>query len=150
MRTTDDPGAGPEPTPVTPHERRLRSLLSTLHARTMDESLTWEVDDAHPDSYCVGGQRGWMIATRSVDGDGQGPYALVIGGPSGEAILEVDTRSPFARPMTDLFTRLHAAAAASASLAAQAPLLAAIIDDLASPHDEPARSGRMSSGRQGD
>ena len=131
-------GRDPEHGPASAHEQRLRSLLQALHRRTLDDSLAWEVDDGHPDSYCAIGREGWMIATRSMDGDGQAPYALVIGDPTGDPLLEVTSRSPFGRSMADLFGRLHQAASAAASLASSAALLTTIITEL----DGGAETGR--------
>ena len=56
-----------------PAERHLNELLGALLARTVDGTLRWEPDDAHEDSFCVVGP-GWLVATRTLDGDGMAPY----------------------------------------------------------------------------
>lgn len=114
---------------TTPSEQRLDALLEDLITRTCEESLTWEVDDAHPDSYCIAGE-GWLLATRSVDGDAQHPFALIISGPTGVAELEIRSTSPHGRRFADRFARLHAAAASSATMAGAAPLLDRVVAGL--------------------
>lgn len=134
---------------ATPSERLLRGLLGNLLARTADGSVGWEVDDGHQDSYCLAGPD-WLLATRSVDGDGTAPYALVVATAAGEAILEVRSTSPFGRPLSDLFAAVHSAAAASAALSAATPLLARITRALAAPPAEPASGrGRGTGARKG-
>lgn len=113
----------------SPSERLLEQLLTSLVARTEDGSARWEVDDAHEDSFCIIGD-GWLVATRSVDGDGAAPYAVVVAGPSGAAVVSVTSTSPFGRPLADLFARLHGAAAATATLSSVGSLLTSIVEEL--------------------
>jgi hypothetical protein len=131
-RAPEPRGQNEESLEPTPSELRLRALLSTLLTRSRDESLAWEVDDSHPDSYCVIGSD-WLIATRSVDGDGASPYALLIADGEGRPVLEVRSTSAFGRPLADRFAALHSAAAASAALRASASLVGAIVKELARP-----------------
>lgn len=116
----------------SPSERLLARLLGALIARTEEGSAAWEVDEAHPESFCLVGD-GWVIATRSVDGDGTYPYALVVAGPSGEHVLEVRSTSAFGRSLADDFARLHAAAAATATMSAAEGLLTRVARDLEGP-----------------
>jgi hypothetical protein len=129
-----DPGAGADAPAAqrSPAERLLDGLLTTLIERTEEGSAAWEVDDAHPDSFCLVGD-GWAVATRSVDGDGTHPYALLVAGATGEAVLEVHSTSAFGRPLVRRFGRLHAAAAATATMAGSAELVAAIVSALERP-----------------
>lgn len=114
---------------LSPSEQLLAQLMRSLIASTQDGSIRWEADDARDDSYCLVGQ-GWLVATRSVDGDGTAPYAIVVAGTAGELVLEVTSTSAFGRPLAQLFARLHAAAAATASMAEAYPVLTGIVADL--------------------
>jgi hypothetical protein len=114
---------------LSPAERLLEQLLRSLIASTEDVSMHWEPDDAREDSYCLVGQD-WLVATRSVDGDGAAPYALVVAGPGGELVLEVASTSAFGRPLAPLFSRLHAAAAATASMSEAYPVVTGIVAQL--------------------
>jgi hypothetical protein len=126
--------------PASPSERLLERLLRALIATTEDESRRWETDDAHDDSYCLVGP-GWLVATRSVDGDGTAPYAIVMAGPAGELVLEVVSTSAFGRPLAPLFARLHAAAAATASMSEAYPVVTGIVADLLDGVSERHRNG---------
>ena len=120
--------------PASPSERLLERLLTTLIASTEEASASWEADDAHDDLFCLVGQ-GWLVATRSIDGDGAAPYALVVAGPSGELVLEVASTSAFGRPLGHLFARLHAAAAATTTMSNANQLLTSIVAQLSRPSD---------------
>lgn len=128
----DDGRSEREEPAVTPAEQRLRELLTTLVERTRDESVNWQVDDARVDSYCLVGA-GWMLATRSTDGDGVAPHALLITDAEGRELVEIRSTSPFGRPLAQTFAELHAAASASALLSASTPTLARILDEVRSP-----------------
>lgn len=117
-----------------PSERVLERLLAALIERTEAGLAEWEVDEAHRESFCLVGD-GWLIATRSVDGDGTYPYALLVTGPSGESVMEVVSTSAFGRPLADDFARLHAAAAATAAMSVAGPLLGRIVAELGLPVD---------------
>jgi hypothetical protein len=126
-----------------PSERLLEQLLTSLLARTEEGSADWEVDDAHEDSFCTIGH-GWLVATRSVDGDGAAPYAVVVSGPSGAPVVSVTSVSPHGRPLVDLFPRLHAAAAATATMSSAAPLLMSIVEEIR----QTRSGGRRAPGRR--
>lgn len=121
-----------------PTELVLERLLTALLSRTAEGAAAWEVDDAHPDSFCLVGE-GWVVATRSVDGDGTYPYVLTLAGPTGEPELEVRSTSAFGRPFADDFARLHAAAAATASMSGASELLDRIVSGLDHPASEDAQ-----------
>jgi hypothetical protein len=128
-----DPDEVGEQSPgVSPQERLLKRLLTSLIEGTQSGVIAWEVDEAHRDSYCVVGE-GWLVATRSVDGDGQAPYVVVVTATSGEPAVEVKSTSAFGRPMGNLFARLHAGAAATASMSSASTLLASAIAELERP-----------------
>jgi hypothetical protein len=132
MTSPADVGADGPSGRRSPSERLLARLLTALIERTEAGSAAWEVDDAHAESFCLGGH-GWLVATRSVDADGSHPYELLVAGPSGETVLEVSSTSAFARPLAKLFSRLHAAAAATATLAGTQGLVTRIVAELEDP-----------------
>lgn len=125
----DGAGQGTEEPRRSPSEQLLESLLNALLRRTQEGALAWEVDDGHPDSYCAAGE-GWLVATRSVDGDGVEPFALVVAGASGEPFLELRSSRAYARPHRELFSQLHVAAAATAVIAERADELETILGEL--------------------
>jgi hypothetical protein len=114
----------------TPVGQKLRGLLTVLLARTVDGSLAWEPDDGHEDSYCAVGP-GWVVATRTLDGDGMAPYALVVAGPAGEPVLQITSTSPFGRPLASLLAQVHVAAAGATAMSGATPLVTSIIEALA-------------------
>jgi len=137
-----DQGSSDQGPAETTSERLLGSLLTTLLSRTRAGELSWDVDDAHTDSYCLSGD-GWLLASRSVDGDGVAPYVVLITDASGEPVLEVRSSRPYARSFREQFGELHTAAAASAVIAEATPMLNSIVAELTpSPASEPSKASK--------
>ena len=129
-------GDGVQPEPESADLGRLRDLLVALVRQTGDGILAWELDDAHPDSYCCSGP-GWLCAIRSTDGDGIHPFELVLEEPTGH-VFRISSKSALGRSLGDRFEILHLYAQASAML--QSDLIASALRDLTA--TPPATTGK--------